>query len=121
MAYIDLTFSSGNNFIQIGDYVKHVGVTTANGFTSTPTSGTETNIGQVSNIVFNDDGSMVITVNVADDFSAPPNTDFIYFVKNSNIEKSSVSGYFADINFQNNSTEAAELFSVGCEISPSSK
>ena len=47
--------------------------------------------------------------------------DFIMFAKNKTINNSSISGYYADLEFKNNSTKKAELFAVASEISESSK
>lgn len=49
------------------------------------------------------------------------NNSFISFLKNNEVNKKSVKGYYAEVKFVNNSKEKAELFSVGSEISESSK
>ena len=46
---------------------------------------------------------------------------FIMFSKNNIINLGDVSGYFAEVKLENNSTEKIELFAVGSEISESSK
>ena len=46
---------------------------------------------------------------------------FILFAKNNIVNSSSLLGYYADIKFENNSYEKAELFSVGTEVTESSK
>jgi hypothetical protein len=46
---------------------------------------------------------------------------YIMFAKNHTLNTSSLVGYFADVKFENNSTEKIELFSVGSEITESSK
>jgi len=46
---------------------------------------------------------------------------FISFLKNNKFNKKSVKGYYAEVKFINNSNEKAELFSIGSEISESSK
>ena len=52
----------------------------------------------------------------------PPGTnDFIMFGKDKTANTSSLIGYYAKVNFVNNSTEKAELFSVGSEVFESSK
>mgnify|MGYP003677008840 FL=1 len=48
-------------------------------------------------------------------------SDFIMFAKNHAVNTSSLLGYFADVKFENNSTDKIELFSVGSEITESSK
>ena len=51
----------------------------------------------------------------------PSNTDFIVFTKNNVVNTSSLVGYYASIDFVNTSQSACELFSIGSEISESSK
>ena len=46
---------------------------------------------------------------------------FLMFSKNKQVNTSGISGYFAEVEFTNNSREYAELFSVGSQISESSK
>ena len=46
---------------------------------------------------------------------------FFFIVKNNEVNKSNVKGYYADVNFSNNSRNKVELFSVGAEIQQSSK
>jgi hypothetical protein len=43
------------------------------------------------------------------------------FAKNHVVNTSSLLGYYADVKFENNSKEKAELFSVNSEITESSK
>jgi hypothetical protein len=51
----------------------------------------------------------------------PTATDFIFYVQNPIGVVSSLKGYYAEAQFVNESTEYAELFSVGTEIFESSK
>ena len=51
----------------------------------------------------------------------PPADAFISFAKEKKVNTSSLLGYYADVKFVNNSTEKAELFSIGSEIVESSK
>ena len=46
---------------------------------------------------------------------------FILFAKDNRVDVSSLVGYYGSVKFKNNSTTKAEMFSVGCEISESSK
>jgi len=66
-----------------------------------------------------------ITVDDEDTFlvgEIPPNeTDFIFFAKNNSINAGSIKGYYASVEFRNNSTEKAEMFTASCDISESSK
>ena len=47
--------------------------------------------------------------------------DYIMFSKNKEVNSSSIKGYYAEVTFVNNSTDKAELFSIGAEASESSK
>ena len=51
----------------------------------------------------------------------PPNQPFIMFSKDNKANLSSLLGYYAEVEFKNNSIDEAELFSVGSEIFESSK
>ena len=46
---------------------------------------------------------------------------YIFSVKNHTIESAGMLGYYASVKFENDSKEKAEMFSVGSEITPSSK
>ena len=54
-------------------------------------------------------------------FTMPTSSDYIFFTKNNNHNIASVLGYYAQVQFENDSTTAAELFSVGMEVAESSK
>tara|TARA_R100000544_G_C2223003_1_gene58751 strand:+ start:317 stop:679 length:363 start_codon:yes stop_codon:yes gene_type:complete len=47
--------------------------------------------------------------------------DFFMFVKDKRINTSSLLGYYASVNFVNDSRDRAELFSVSSDVSESSK
>jgi len=47
--------------------------------------------------------------------------DFIMFSKNKAVNNSSLLGYYAEVKLSNNSTGKAELFSIGSEVTQSSK
>ena len=51
----------------------------------------------------------------------PGANDFIMFAKDRIVNTSSLIGYYADVQFKNNSTEKVELFAVSSEITESSK
>ena len=96
---------------------------------------TATNIGN-GNVIDSDDleeysleiksiGKNTITVG-HDNSTNPPapifeEGDFVLFKKNSNINKSGVTGYYAEVTFGNSATGKAELFSVSSQINESSK
>ena len=51
----------------------------------------------------------------------PTNGDFIMFSKDNKANLSSILGYYAEVKLINDSTSEAELFTVGCDFSESSK
>ena len=51
----------------------------------------------------------------------PPDDAFVMFSKNKIVNNTSLLGYFAEVTLSNDSTEKAELFSLGSEITLSSK
>ena len=56
-------------------------------------------------------------------FNMPPAnpTPFIMFGKDNSVNVSGLTGYFAEVEFKNNSNKKVELFAVGASISESSK
>jgi len=61
------------------------------------------------------------TVTVDSSGIVPSEQDYVLFVKNQVVNKTSLKGYYANVKFENNSKRAAEIFSVGSEITESSK
>ena len=52
----------------------------------------------------------------------PPTTsEFIFFQKSNEVNAGSVTGYYAEVKFRNDSRNKAELFTASCEITESSK
>ena len=121
MPYIVLNFDNVNNSLQVGDIVYcSTGGTLIGGFNSTQLSNTNL-IGPVTSIVDNGGLGWDITVNHNSIAPAPLPGEFISFVKDKNANTSSLLGYYADVKFVNNSKSKIELFSVGSEVSESSK
>ena len=52
---------------------------------------------------------------------APESGDYLMFAKNKAVNTSGLKGYYLEAEFQNNSKIHAELFSVGTEVTESSK
>ena len=76
-------------------------------------------IGEVTEIIdpYTNSPSIVIDP----ELNIPSAGDFIFFAKSNEVNSSSLKGYYANVTLRNNSTEKAELFSVGAEIQQSSK
>jgi hypothetical protein len=109
---------------QIGDIAYYTPTEDSSNFKVNSSSSTR--IGKIKNISYDnatEEYELVIdaTVEVA---SNPPNTttDFIFFSKDNTVNSSSVLGYYSEVKFENNSNEEkSELFSVGFEVTESSK
>ena len=61
------------------------------------------------------------TITVSTIEAMPLVGDFILFAKNNVINTSSLLGYYADVKLENNSKVKAEIFSIGAEVTESSK
>jgi hypothetical protein len=61
------------------------------------------------------------TCNIDDFTIRPLATSFILFTKDNKANLTSILGYFANVQFRNDSQDYAELFSVGSEVVVSSK
>jgi len=62
-----------------------------------------------------------ITVRVQGTIPTPTAADFIFFVKDTEVGMSGISGYFAKVEMKNTSTSEAEIFAVGSDAVESSK
>lgn len=61
-----------------------------------------------------------ITANILDSLERPTTASFILFSKTALANVGSLKGYYADVQFKNDATSYAELFSAGSEIFESS-
>ena len=112
----DLTFSNNiNSSLQIGDtiYSEEIPSEQVFGFSKIESNqlqkcGVVTGLTQ--NIITLDNSGIL-----------PTAQNYIMFAKNHVVNTSSLLGYYADVKFENNSKEKAELFSVNSEITESSK
>lgn len=120
---ISFTFPTVNVSAQVGDiaYYSYGGnntnVNSLNplGFNNTALSNTVM-LGPILSIVGN-----IVTVQYDNALSNPLPGHYISFGKDKRANTSSLLGYYMSANFVNNSTEKAELFSIGSEVSESSK
>ena len=125
MPSVTLSFDNINFSAQVGDivYYSHT-PTTSGGFNNTALSNTRklgeiVSISTVPNVTTE---KFDITVQYDGAITTPPaDGDFISFAKNKTVNTSSLLGYYASVKFVNNSTDKIELFSIGSEISESSK
>ena len=122
MANVTLNFSFPINVsVQIGDTAYYTKSSTNLG---THTHSNQNDIIQIGNITDIDRINNIITCFWAPNPASalpPNNNDFIMFSKDNKVNLSSLTGYYAEAKFVNNSKEKSELFSVGTEIYASSK
>lgn len=114
-----LNFSSDINVsIQVGDTVYYCPTSPHINFDV----GDLTNVIELGEIVsINTDAtSSVIAVQRHPSIPAPTTTDFIMFSKDKTVNTTSLVGYYAEVQFVNDSKTKAELFSVGSEFYESS-
>ena len=116
---IELNFDNMNISAQVGDIVYYsvppVGGEVG-GFNWNEKSSTKL-LGKIISI-----SNSAITVQYDNVISsAPPVNAFISFAKDKRINTSSLVGYYASVNFINDSTEKIELFAIGSDVSESSK
>ena len=123
---VKLTFNQDlNSSLQIGDDIWYTGTSEVGGY----------NTGSTEDNIFNKLGTVVeisdeyqkplITIEVVDGFNVMNSqfliSRFIMFSKNKAVNSAGLKGYYAELEFTNNSNKKIELFSVGSEVSQSSK
>ena len=125
--YTTLNFEGMNNSLQVGDIIYWTsGGYSLAGVNLSQVQNTK-KLGVVTDVTYNDLTEMW-DVNVKYDDVIYPNTSdlpqsgsYISFVKDKRVNTTSLLGYYANVNFVNDSKEKAELFSFGSEVSESSK
>ena len=125
-----LTFTSNINVsLQVGDVVYYSPTGSAGSFHTVNNINTIVTFGIVTSIPGYTSGSsgtplysiIVIYDETNPDTPPPAPGDYIMFAKNKEVNSSSLKGYFAKIKLVNYSADKVELFSVGSEVSESSK
>lgn len=115
MANITLTFSNPlPETIQVGDIAWYVDSSAAVG-----TGQQEFQMGPI--ISYTVAPPYQVVINAADGVQPPTANDFVFYVKDPIAKVGQLKGYFAEVQFRNNNTAYAELFSVGSEVFESSK
>ena len=121
MPSITLTFPAEiNELAQIGDTLYYANTTnhTLANSEQQPFSNTIVEIGNITAIDYT---ASTITADIANTTPLPTASSFILFGKDNRANMASLLGYYAEVEFINNSTSKAELFSLGSEIFESSK
>jgi len=114
-----------NTSLQIGDEIYHSTPQSVAEFTIADGVGSLIHVGTVIDIYnlksisvyseYTDSNNDLLAANT------PTSTSYISFSKNKVVNNSDLLGYYAEVEFINNSNSKAELFSVASEISENSK
>ena len=122
-----ITLSLANNPQQtgaaIGDtvyYIASTNVTSLGGFSTTSNLDNIIKIGTILGFA-NNASPYIVTVTCSLNIDLPTQNDYIFFSKDNSVELDTIKGYYANLKFVNDSTDYAELFQVGVDISESSK
>jgi len=130
---LSLDFNTAINIsTQVGDMVYYTPVSTIGASStaySTGSTSTTIELGKITEIVnadlSNGDISTITVLcdlyNANGDPITPQPGSFITFSKDKKANTTSLIGYYMEVKFVNNSREKVELFSVGSELSESSK
>ena len=120
MITINFTQNTNNDSLQIGDIAYFISTSSLGGFNQSTDEpifiGPITNITQDSITVDNfNPGAQTNVSNV------PSPNDFIMFSKDSSINISGLTGYYAEVEIKNNSDKEAEMYCIASEITARSK
>ena len=77
--------------------------------------------GAIASITVAANGYTTVTAQIPVNVTPPVNSSYIFFAKESRANTSNLKGYYAEVQFRNDSTTEVELFSVGSEVFQSSK
>tara|TARA_R100000781_G_scaffold106243_2_gene70247 strand:+ start:172 stop:540 length:369 start_codon:yes stop_codon:yes gene_type:complete len=106
---------------QVGDNVYYISPNTNGEFDWADISNI-IDVGYPISSIANGDPSVIsIDFPAQGNINIPPSDAFIMFGKDNTVNVSSLSGYYAEVEFRNDSNKKVELFSVGSDISESSK
>ena len=116
-----LNFHTVNVSAQVGDIVYKTRTGIMGGFNLGGLDLTKM-LGPILDITLMLDGTTNILIQYNSDIVNLPTQDhFISFAKDKRVNTTSLLGYYASVNFVNNSSTKIELFSIGSEVSESSK
>ena len=121
-----LTFNfpieSLNTSLQVGDIIYYVPTTTwTHSAIPTYDIGDLDNVRRYGVLTVITETATGFTLTVDSILSVVVDTEYIMFAKEKKANTTSLLGYYADVQFVNNSKKKAELFSVGSEVTESSK
>lgn len=108
-----------SDLLQVGDQIYYSVPGTSGGFSTNESLSEIIHIGQCIgiqssiNTIYVDTGSA--------NFTPPSSGAYIMFSKENSINSTDLIGYFSSVKIVNDSTEKAEIFSIGVDIDESSK
>jgi len=118
MPNIHFTFQQQLNVsIQKGDIAYYVPTSTSSTFKVNSSDIIE--IGVVKSVDANDMGFTCLSTLTPSKY--PASSDYLFFAKNNKANQSNALGYYAKVDFRNNSKEEAEIFAVSADYFESSK
>lgn len=125
MITITLITPPNNNSLQVGDLAYSITPSLVGGFQTSIDDTTEEYtepvfLGVITNITGSQISIDETTQSITPAYE-PEEGDFLMFAKDTSVNISGLVGYYAEVEIKNNSKEKAEMFSIGSEISPSSK
>ena len=118
MAQVTLNFSGidFNASLQVGDTAYYTNPQSSSNFLVENDENNLIMIGIITSITAT---SIVCDIDVT---TIPPSDNsYIFFSKDRSANVATVTGYFGAVNYVNNSTNQAEMFTTTCDISASSK
>ena len=119
----NLAFTFGekiNISAQVGDNVYAVTLAGSGGFNKASLASCKF-VGVITSVQNTDTTKRIIVFQDLTSGYIPQSGEFMMFSKNKQVNTSGISGYYAEVEFKNDSKTHAELFSVGAQVSLSSK
>lgn len=112
----DFTIESSNFSVKMGDVAYYTNPQSLGGFS---VENSEDNIVLIGTITSISGKNIVCDIDAT---TIPPSSgSYIFFSKDKSVNVSSITGYYGEAGFYNNSRNKAEMFSATCDIGISSK
>tara|TARA_Y100001937_G_C6981756_1_gene268009 strand:+ start:59 stop:427 length:369 start_codon:yes stop_codon:yes gene_type:complete len=122
MPSITVTFDFDlNESVQLGDVMYYINPSIETMQDSTEIPFNNQSLVEVGVITAINYATNVITADIQNSTPLPTGSSFFLFAKDNRANMSSLLGYYAEVEFSNNSTIKAELYSAGSEVFESSK
>tara|TARA_Y100001973_G_C4976938_1_gene222348 strand:- start:168 stop:545 length:378 start_codon:yes stop_codon:yes gene_type:complete len=113
-----------NQSCQVGDFVYYAPTSTSSDFDIANYDNIVAvgEILSISNEYVGDPAELAaaLVCEIDSNTNPPQPNDFIFFVKDRRVGETSLLGYFGEFEVKNNSRDRAELFMMGCEVTPNS-